>query len=31
MEPNVTLALGSMINFLRGMGEGMQEAEKHVH
>ncbi|MED1723934.1 molybdopterin-dependent oxidoreductase [Brevibacillus parabrevis] len=27
MEPNVTLALGSMINFLRGMGEGIRQAE----
>ncbi|MED1783793.1 DUF1641 domain-containing protein [Brevibacillus fortis] len=31
MEPNVTLALSSMINFLRGMGEGMNHAEKQVH
>lgn len=31
MEPNVTLALGSMINFLRGMGEGMNQAENKVH
>ncbi|RNB88439.1 DUF1641 domain-containing protein [Brevibacillus nitrificans] len=31
MEPDVTLALGSMINFLRGMGEGMKNADKPVH
>ncbi|MDR7316465.1 DUF1641 domain-containing protein [Brevibacillus nitrificans] len=31
MEPNVILALGSMINFLRGMGEGMKSTEKQVH
>ncbi|WP_433958398.1 DUF1641 domain-containing protein [Cytobacillus horneckiae] len=27
-DPNVSLALGSMVNFMRGMGEGMNETDK---
>ncbi|WP_461611891.1 helical membrane plugin domain-containing protein [Cytobacillus kochii] len=27
-DPNVSLALGSMVNFMRGMGEGMNETGK---
>lgn len=30
-DPNVSLALGSMMNFMRGMGEGMKETGKQTH
>ncbi|MBU3568799.1 DUF1641 domain-containing protein [Priestia aryabhattai] len=30
-DPNVSLALGSMMNFMRGMGEGMKGSEEKKH